>query len=126
VLLNKNIICKIIAIMSRSGGYVHATAAEDSPRHRYARHPSLRFAHRGDRKFCFSSSTLFAASAGERVVQRSVDRVSRSQRFNEAAYQIASAQSNLVDAHIRSVQLRDCHATLAMTWSIFIFLLLKN
>ena len=50
---------------------------DDSPRRGCARHPSLRFAHRGDKKM---RSTLFAALAGERVGQRSVAGVSRSRR----------------------------------------------
>jgi len=46
----------------------------DTPRHRYARHPSLRFGQRG--VFIFFLNPLSAAGE-ERVVQRSVDRVSR-------------------------------------------------
>jgi len=46
----------------------------NSPRHRCACHPSLRFAHRGD--FIFFHYLLSAAGE-ERVVQRSVDRVSQ-------------------------------------------------
>jgi len=44
----------------------------DSPRRRFARHPSLPFGQRGD----FFLYPLFGF-AEERVVQRSVDRVSR-------------------------------------------------
>jgi hypothetical protein len=45
----------------------------DSPRHRYACHPSLRKRKEGD--FIFFNP--LCGEAGERVVQRSADRVSQ-------------------------------------------------
>ncbi|GAA3972544.1 hypothetical protein FHS10_005182 [Mucilaginibacter dorajii] len=47
--------------------------------------PSLRLRRLEEAKKVFVSPALFAALAGERAVQRSVDRVSRSQRANEYA-----------------------------------------
>ncbi len=51
---------------SSSGRGKNQMRGVDSPRHRYTRHPSLRFAHRGDCFFVFFYP--LSASGEERVV----------------------------------------------------------
>jgi len=68
----------------------------DSPRHRFARHPSLRFAHRGGFYFLFSLPSL--RQAAERVVQRSADRVSQ-------LYAIPITSNNSLSLSVKTISI---------------------
>ncbi|MCS3733044.1 hypothetical protein FHS10_000977 [Mucilaginibacter dorajii] len=73
-------------------------SADDSPRRGYARLPlSPTASHRGAKKI-FASANPLCGAAGERVIQRSVDRVSRSPRSCNCLW-----QHNTSRAHIRAV-----------------------